>query len=156
LNQVLVGKSRSSDPPGGLLAKLFGRSQALDPAAQVDLGEFIDALFKGVQLILDMPMPKLRVEIQIHEDQKDVAEIFTQLTGEHSDAPSFYWKRTNTIHIQPENLTVGMLAHEMGHAIMDHFFAIQPPPKIREMLCQYVDREVSGNSDQGMTVSHAR
>jgi len=138
LNQVFGDKGRSS--------------------GQSDPGEAVDALFKRVQLILDMPMPKLRVEIQIHRDEKEVARVFTQITGGSSNAPSFYWKRTNTIHTQPESLTVGMLAHEMGHCIIDHYFAILPPPKIAEMLCQYVDTEVSGTSERGgrLSVSHFR
>jgi hypothetical protein len=138
LNQVVLGKGGSS--------------------GQAGLGEAVDALFKRVQLILDMPMPKLRVEIQIHRDEKEVARVFTQITGESSNAPSFYWKRTNTIHTQPESLTVGMLAHEMGHCIIDHYFAILPPTKIAEMLCQYVDTEVSGTSERGgrLSVSHFR
>jgi hypothetical protein len=138
LNQLFAGGGRSS--------------------GQSDLGEAVDALFKRVQVILDMPMPKLRVEIQIHRDEREVAQAFRQITGGSSNAPSFYWKRTNTIHTQPESLTVGMLAHEMGHCIIDHYFAIQPPPKIAEMLCQYVDMEVSGTSGRGggLSVSHFR
>ena len=127
-------------------------------SSQADLAEFVDSLFKRVQLILDMPMPKLRVEIQIHRDEREVAQAFRQITGGSSNAPSFYWKSTNTIHTQPESLTVGMLAHEMGHCIIDHYFAIQPPTKIAEMLCQYVDMEVSGTSQRGgrLSVSHFR
>jgi hypothetical protein len=141
--ESFTGKIRGG-ASGGFLAKVFGQSRPEESPGKPDLGQVVDSLFKRVQLILDMPMPKLRVEIQIHRDEKEVTQAFTRITGESSNAPSFYWKRTNTIHIQPENLTAGMLAHEMGHAILDHYFAILPPPKIAEMLCQYVDREVSG------------
>jgi len=123
LNQLFLGKTSQSD--------------------ETKLGEFLDELFKRVQLVLDMPMPKLNVEIKIHRDINEVHTMYTQLTGRSSDAPSFYWKKTNTIHIQSDSLTIGMLAHEMGHAILDHYFAIQPPEKIAEMLCQYVDKEIT-------------
>ncbi len=113
---------------------------------QSELGEFLDGLFKRVQLVLDMPMSGLRVEIQLHRNVREVREVYTQLTGQSSDAPAFYWKKNNTIHIQAENLTVGMLAHEMGHAILDHYFAVQPPTKIAEMLCQYVDKEITAGN----------
>lgn len=158
LNHVLVGSGRSSGlaDSGSALSRFFGAST--EAPSRAELGEAIDALFKRVQLILDMPMPKLHVEIQIHRNEREVAAVFTQLTGGTSNAPSFYWKKTNTIHIQPENLTAGMLAHEMGHAILDHYFAILPPPKIAEMLCQYVDKEISsGSSEQSrksIPVSH--
>lgn len=127
LNQILVGKGGAS-------------------SNQSELGEFLDGLLKRVQLVLDMPMPNLRVEIQIHRDVKEVGAAFRQLTGQSSEALAFYWKKSNTIHIQTEKLTVGMLAHEMGHAILDHYFAIQPPEKIAEMLCQYVDKEITAGN----------
>ncbi len=160
LNQVLAGRGKSSEPAdsGNPLGRLFGSSPS-ETTSRADLGEAIDGLFKRVQLILDMPMPKLRVEIRIYGNEKEVAAMFTQLTGGSNNAPSFYWKKTNTIYIQTENLTAGMLAHEMGHAILDHYFAIQPPPKIAEMLCQYVDKEISsGLSEHGgkaLASSHA-
>jgi hypothetical protein len=126
LNKVLVGSVGESN--------------------QTELGGFLDQLLKRVQLVLDMPMPKITVEIQIHKNVREVAETYSRLAGGSSNAPAFYWKKTNTIHIQTDNLTTGMLAHEMGHAILDRYFAIQPPTKIAEMLCQYVDKEISAGN----------
>jgi hypothetical protein len=114
-----------------------------------DLAQYLDQLFKRVQLVLDMPLPGLRVEIQIHGSEDGVKRAFTALNGGSTDAPAFYWQKTNTIHIQTGCLTVGMLGHEMGHCIIDHYFAIQPPTKIAEMLCHYVDREITSGNDVG-------
>jgi len=36
-------------------------------------------------------------------------------------------------------LNENILAHEMGHCIIDHYFVILPPRKIQEMLAVYVD-----------------
>jgi hypothetical protein len=55
--------------------------------------------------------------------------------------------------ITAEDFRVGMLGHEMGHCILDHYFAIQPPTKIAEMLCHYVDREISSGSDAGREIT---
>jgi hypothetical protein len=41
---------------------------------------------------------------------------------------------------------MGILAHEMGHAVIDHYFVIKPPPKIAELLCHYVDTEISARN----------
>ncbi|MDR3568462.1 MAG: hypothetical protein P4L43_10580 [Syntrophobacteraceae bacterium] len=114
-----------------------------------DLAQYLDQLFKRVQLVLAMPLPGVRVEIRIHRSQEGVERTFAQLTGRSTNAPAFYWYRTNTIHIQTGYLTVGMLGHEMGHCILDHYFAIQPPVKIAEMLCHYVDRQLSSGTDTG-------
>jgi hypothetical protein len=107
------------------------------------LGEFVDTLFKRVQQILGMPQPSLRVKIQLLKDQKDVSWTFASITGKPTKAPAFYWKKTNTIYLQPQKLSTGILAHEMAHVIIDHYFVIRPPSKIAEMLCQYVDKEIS-------------
>lgn len=107
------------------------------------LGEFVDTLFKRVQQILDMPLPSLRVKIQLLKDQKDVSWTWASITGKPTKAPAFYWKKTNTIYLQPQELSTGILAHEMGHAVIDHYFVIRPPSKVAEMLCEYVDKEIS-------------
>ena len=127
LNQVLVGR-------GGRLS------------SQSELGEFLDELLERVQLVLDMPTLNSHVEIQIHENIEEVSAVYSQITGGYSDAPSFYCRKTNTIHIQTQHLTVGMLTHELGHAVMGHYFAIQPPEKISEMLSQYVDKEIEAGN----------
>ena len=40
-------------------------------------------------------------------------------------------------------MLLSTLAHEMGHAVIDHYFVIRPPSKVAEMLCEYVDKEIS-------------
>jgi Zn-dependent peptidase ImmA (M78 family) len=32
-----------------------------------------------------------------------------------------------------------VIAHELGHAVCDHYFLVIPPEKVREMLASYVD-----------------
>jgi len=107
------------------------------------LGEFVDALFQRVQQILGMPLPSLKVKIQLLKDQKDVSWTYASIAAKLTKAPAFYWQKTNTIYLDPHEVSRGILAHEMGHAVIDHYFVIRPPPKIAEMLCQYVDKEIS-------------
>lgn len=111
-----------------------------------NLDRFIDRLFQRIQIILDMPMPKLHVGIELHWDQQEISEAYRQTMGTGTDSQAFYSQATNTIHLQVEKLSIGILAHEMAHAILDHFFVIRPPPKISEMLCQYVDKEISSGN----------
>jgi hypothetical protein len=107
------------------------------------LGELVDTLFKRVQQILDMPLPARRVHIRIFKDQEEVSQTYASITGKPTKAPAFYWQKTNTIYLHTRKLSIGILAHEMGHAVLDHYFVIRPPPKIAEMLTQYVDKEIS-------------
>ena len=110
------------------------------------LAEFLDTLFKRVQQILDMPLPTRRVHIRLLRDQEEISKVYASIMGKPTKSPAFYWKTTNTIYLQTKKLSIGILAHEMGHAVIDHYFVIRPPPKIAEMLTQYVDKEISSQT----------
>lgn len=122
LNQIFLGKRTPPD---------------------MKLGKDLDRLFQRVQLILDMPRPKLRVHIKVCRDQEEVSREWAEAGGRSAPPAAFYRRETNTIYVSTERLTVGILAHEMGHAVIAHYFIVRPPTKIAEMLCQYVDKEVS-------------
>jgi hypothetical protein len=140
LLQEFEDKIRPSSFSYALNTIFLGESGASKDAS---LGEFVDRLFKRVQQILDMPLPSLRVKVQLLKDQKDVSWTWASITGKPTKAPAFYWQKTNTIYLQPRELSTGILAHEMGHAVIDHYFVIRPPSKVAEMLCEYVDKEIS-------------
>ena len=40
---------------------------------------------------------------------------------------------------------VGVLAHEVAHAIINQYFAVPPPSKVQEILSQYVDKHLWGD-----------
>jgi predicted Zn-dependent protease len=44
-----------------------------------------------------------------------------------------------TIYTSEQDISDSVIAHEIGHAVVDHFFTVKPPEKIGEMLAQYVD-----------------
>ena len=106
-------------------------------------GAILDRLFQRVQMILDMPRPQLTITIRFHDDARGLQQAYQNLSGLHASTPAFYWQKTRTIHINSQAATLGMLAHEMAHAVIDNYFVIRPPGKIAEMLCQFVDKEVS-------------
>ncbi|MEW6666394.1 MAG: hypothetical protein AB1512_14385 [Thermodesulfobacteriota bacterium] len=123
LNQILLGP---------------GKSQT-----EARAGRYVDQLFQRVQVILEMPKPDLRVKIKIYRNQDELSEAFAGITGRSTQSPAFYWRETNTIYVHLEKISTGILAHEMAHAVIGHYFIVSPPEKIAELLCQYVDKEVS-------------
>ncbi len=125
LNTIFLG---SSGDPGGTL------------------GSFLDQLLKRVQLILAMPLPRLHINIRLYPTQRQLTAAGEHVTGIDIGAPAFYVRDTNTIYLQLQDLRIGILAHEMGHAVLDHYFAIQPPDRVAELLCQYVDKQVSSEN----------
>jgi len=55
------------------------------------------------------------------------------------DYIAFYSRRYETIYISVDDAHIGVLAHEISHAIMDHYFGVPPPAKINEVLGQFVE-----------------
>lgn len=106
-------------------------------------GRYVDQLFQRVQTILEMLKPDLKIKLRLYGSKHDLSAEFSRISGRPTQAPAFYWRETNTIYLDIERITSGILAHEMGHAIIAHYFIVSPPGKISELLCQYVDREVS-------------
>ena len=115
---------------------------------KANLGTLLAMVYKRVQMLLDMALPNRAFKIRIHSTPQGVLEAFKSAGGvvsqyQNSHPLAFYHKKTNTIHLQTETLTMGMLAHEMGHVVQLNYFVIAPPLKVQEMLCQYIDREIS-------------
>jgi len=103
----------------------------------------VDQLFQRVQILLNMPQPRLKIHIQIYQDQEELSEVYEMITGKPTKMPAFYLKKTNTIYLQKEKLSTGILAHEMAHAIISHYPGVYPDREITESLCQYIDKEIS-------------
>ena len=126
------------------LNQIFMGNAKLTPEAKA--GRYVDQLFQRVQAILEMSKPGLKVKIKVFQNQTALSGEFEKIVGKPTQAPAFYWKETNTIYLQLEQISTGILAHEMAHAVIAHFFIITPPEKVLELLCQYVDREVTRGS----------
>ena len=124
-----------------------------DSSPEKGLARFLDILFKRVQMILEMPMPELKVNIVIHPDPKSLGVFFktkyggptAQQTsmGAKLEGPAFFVRRSNTIHLQTQKMRLGILAHEMAHSVTENYFVIRPPTRVAEIMSQHVDREVS-------------
>jgi hypothetical protein len=110
---------------------------------EVKAGRYVDQLFQRVQSILEMPKPGMRVQIRLFRGQEELSAAFEKITQKPTQSPAFYWKENNTIYVHLEKVSLGILAHEMAHAVIAHYFIISPPEKISELLCQYVDRKIS-------------
>ena len=48
----------------------------------------------------------------------------------------------NTVYLNVQDVHEGMLAHELGHAIIDHYLEVRPPRATAEILARYVDKNL--------------
>jgi len=103
------------------------------------IADKLDAIFNRAEEILDMRPDKIHVAVSIYKRQEDLDRVYEGIFGEPNKTVSFYIYKTNTIYTVESQLNENILAHEMAHCIIDHYFVILPPRKIQEMLAVYVD-----------------
>ena len=103
------------------------------------LSKKFDVIFSRVQDILDMFPSNIHVTINIYKDKDGLDAAYEEIFGEPNTAISFYIYKTNTIYITESQIDEGILAHEMAHCIIDHYFVIIPPSKVQEILAAYAD-----------------
>ncbi len=95
-------------------------------------------LLKSKQ-ILDMYPADFHVNIIIFEDKKMLIDAYQKIFGKKKDLYSFYVYENNTIYTTQFRINQNLLAHEFGHAIVNHYFIIRPPETVRELISQYID-----------------
>lgn len=109
---------------------------------QNDLGGMIDTLFAQVCDILDMQLYSFHGNIKICRDSAQISAIYKNLFDRELNNFSFYVYDTNTVYICADHFTVGVLGHEIGHAIISHYFVVLPSVKIQEVLAVFVEYQL--------------
>lgn len=114
-------------------------SRIADLSTEDILSEKFDAIFSRVEEILDMYPSRIHMTINIYKTADELDAVYEEIFNEPNTAPSFYIYKTNTIYTMESAISERILAHEMAHCIIDHYFVILPPRKIQEMLAAYAD-----------------
>jgi hypothetical protein len=125
---------------GFSFGNLFSSSDSSNPAGS--LAKKLDSLYGRVQQILDMRGNLKKVRINIYPNSTKLHEVYRSIVGGECRVRAWYIYEVNTIYINNEDVDAGMLAHEMGHSIIDHFFAVRPPEATAEILAVYVDQHL--------------
>ena len=103
------------------------------------LANKLDIITRKAQNILDMRPRAFHVNLKIYPTEEDLAEVYKDLFREERYHKAFYIHALKTIFISQNNMSVEILAHEIAHSVIDNYFDILPPLKIRELLACYVD-----------------
>ena len=103
------------------------------------LAKALDALYLEVSDILDIHIYSFHGKISIQPDQNSLQALCKEHFGFSFKERSVYVHDNNTIYLSLPDLTVGMLGHEIAHAIISHYFVVPPPAKVQEVLCGYVE-----------------
>ena len=127
--------------------RLFSCSGADDLSDKIT--KKVDAIYERVQEILGIHKKMEKVSIKIYSDKKQLKTAYlkpkkTALRNYQtpSNIRAWYIKKNNTIYLNINDLHEGMLAHEMAHSIIDHYFLIRPTKATAEILAQHADKNL--------------
>jgi hypothetical protein len=112
-----------------------------DPMSSIErkIAYRLDLIFERAKGILDMRPENIKVKILIFPTRGDLADEYYRIFRYRRDYKSFFIYKYDTIYTNEEDISDSVIAHEMGHAITDHYFLVMPPAKVKEMLAGYVD-----------------
>lgn len=113
-------------------------SQSIDSI----ISSLFDSIYLEVSDILDIHIYSFHATIKILSDKEKMADVLEKYLKKRINMPSYYFQSKNTIYISFDDLTLGMLAHEIAHAIISHYFVVAPSEKVQEVLSGYVEYSI--------------
>ena len=103
----------------------------------------IDFIVEKVEIVLDMFPDNLKFNLVLLPTRKDVAQVFYQNYGKKVNHIAYYSLSQKTIYISVDDTKLRVIAHEIGHMVVDHFFDVRPPYKVHELMAQYAELHVT-------------
>ncbi len=107
-----------------------------------ELASKCDVIFRRAQEVLDMYPPGVHVTLKVTSNRDAIRRVHEKYYGRGTDAVAIYLFENNTIYASVGDLSESVLAHEMAHCIIDHYFQVRPPRKIEELLAMHVDAQL--------------
>lgn len=103
----------------------------------------IDTILEKAETVLDMFPNNLHIRVVLLDSADDVARVYTEKYGKNANHIAYYSLSEDTIYISVDNARLEVLAHEMGHAIVDHYFDVRPPYNIHELMAQFTEKHIT-------------
>ena len=125
----------------GNLAYLLDRREVI--TVQDEVVAKIDIIMDKVQIVLEMFPEKLTFKLLLFSTAKDAqAELFKRYQKKVNFI-SFYSRRENTLYLSAQHSELKVIAHELGHVVVEHYFDKSTPAKIHEVMAQYAVRHIT-------------
>jgi len=104
----------------------------------------LDVLIGKVAMILlnSRPPEQLKIKIMLVTSAADIQAIYSDKYGKGKDYIAFFSPKDGTIFISVSDLRLGILAHELAHVIIHHYFYSAIPSRIHELLAQFVESHI--------------
>lgn len=102
----------------------------------------MDVLVERIEVVLDMYPKDVKVRIVLLSSDTEVQKVYKARYNRNVDFIAFYATKEKTVYVSVSDIRLGVLAHELAHMIIDHYFGVSPPVKIHEVLAQFVEKNL--------------
>jgi len=110
---------------------------------QDEIAAKIDLLIDQVQVVLEMFPDKIKFDLLLFDNADEAQKELFHRYGKKVDFISFYSRRDNTLYLSAKDAELKVVAHELGHVVLEHYFKNSPPVKIHELLAQYAASHIA-------------
>lgn len=142
LDTANLAQMLNISPSEEILTGKGAKQAGASGGAAAGLTDMLDTLFTRVCGILDMQLYSYKGEIKICKDAIQLNAVYRNLFDKGLTRESFYVNDLNTIYISGDNFRMEILGHEIGHAVISHYFVVSPSVKVQEILATYVEYQL--------------
>ncbi len=103
----------------------------------------VDLIVEKVEVVLDMFPKNINFTLVLVPTKKEIAALYKKNYGKHVNHIAYYSLSRKTIYMSVNDTRLRVLAHEIGHMIVDHFFKVRPPYNIHELMAQFAEKHVT-------------
>jgi hypothetical protein len=103
----------------------------------------LDIVIEKVEVVLDMFPNNLAITIRILKDRSTVSGVYLQKYNKRVDYVAYYSLSEDTIYFSARDASIRVVAHEIAHAVIDHFFEVRPPYTMHELMAQFAEKHVT-------------
>ena len=103
----------------------------------------IDLVVEKAETVLDMFPNNMHFTLILVANSDDVSRDYYRLYHRKVNYLSFYSLSQKTIWMSVDDANLHVLAHEIGHAVVDRYFKVRPPYNIHELMAQFVEKHIT-------------
>jgi len=103
----------------------------------------LDTIIEKAETVLEMFPADLHITFVLLPSRKEVNSMYLEKYEKKANHIAYYSLLEDTIYISVKDTKLRVIAHEIGHAIVDHYFQVRPPYNIHELLAQFTEKHIT-------------
>jgi len=103
----------------------------------------LDIIIEKIETVFDIFPANLHITIVLLPTSRDVSAIYRGKYCKKVDFIAYYSLKENTIYLSVDDASLRVIAHEVGHAIINQYFDIRPSYDLHEMMAEFAEEHIS-------------